>query len=239
MVIFHPKNISCSAIFVLPTVHGRHPIRQTRQPPCLHRTHMLPSETSHLALAVRKSSMYDTIAGVVVGALSSLCTCVAGVRQKPNVQTRWVSMDPQRRPTQSIERHRHGVQGRHPRGLCRVCSEVEFPDVVFQAPSIDIADNKTDKWAGRTMDDYTYCCPSCEVWTVFPNSAANRDILLLLTFNSKVKGRCIKHLSPQMADVMQFERLIEFPVVVLFWRSSEHPVVRRRHPLFSADRNKH
>ena len=34
---------------------------------------------------------------------------------------------------------------------------------------------------------------------------------------------------------MQFERLNEFPVIVLFWRSPEHPVVRRRRPLLSAE----
>lgn len=39
--------------------------------------------------------------------------------------------------------------------------------------------------------------------------------------------------SPQMADVLQFECLIEFPVIVLFWGSPEHPVVHRRHPLLS------
>ena len=58
--------------------------------------------------------------------------CVAGVRQKPCVQTRWVSMDPQRGPTQSSERHRHGVQGhRHgyPRGLGRDCSEVKVAEL--------------------------------------------------------------------------------------------------------------
>ena len=42
-------------------------------------------------------------------------------------------------------------------------------------------------------------------------------------------------LSPQMADVMQFEILIEFPVIVLFWRSLERPVVRRRHPLLTVE----
>ena len=42
-------------------------------------------------------------------------------------------------------------------------------------------------------------------------------------------------LSLQMADVMQLERLIEFPVTVLFWRSPDRPVVHRRHPLLSAE----
>ena len=40
--------------------------------------------------------------------------------------------------------------------------------------------------------------------------------------------------SPQMADVMQLERLIELPVIVLIWRSPEHPVVHLRHPLLGA-----
>ena len=140
------------------------------------------------------------IAGVVVGAQP----CVAGVMQKPHVQIRWVSMDPQRRPTQRIDRHRHGVQGsRHGNttGLGRVCSEVGVSDVVFQNTSVlrvqlDTAGHRRQQdrgWVGRTMGDYTNICASCEVWTVIPNSVALRDILLLLTFNSKVKRRCMKH----------------------------------------------
>ena len=67
-------------------------------------------------------------------------------------------MDPQRRPKQSIERHRHGVQGlRHgyPMGLGRVCSEVVVSDVVFHAPSMlrvqyDTAGHhrQQDRWLG-------------------------------------------------------------------------------------------
>ena len=100
---------------------------------------------------------------------------------------------------------------------------------------------------GQTLDDYTNCCASGEVWTVVPNSAAHRDIHLLLTFNSKVKGRCVRHgypplglrasdrleSKPNMADVMRLERLIELLVIVLFWRSPEHRVVHRRQPLVS------
>ena len=38
-----------------------------------------------------------------------------------------------------------------------------------------------------------------------------------------------------MADVMQFDRLTEFLVIVLFGRSPEDPVAHRRHPLLSAE----
>ena len=75
-------------------------------------------------------------------------------------------MDPQRRQTQSIERHRHGVPGRrhgYPRGLGRVSFQAWVSGVDFQAPSMlrvqldtaDIADNKIYGWEGRTMDDDT------------------------------------------------------------------------------------
>ena len=84
---------------------------------------------------------------------------------------------------------------------------------------------------------------------MIPRSAALRDIVLLLTFKSKVKGRCVRQEYPpfdlrandrlepsrQMAGVMQFERLIEFLYIVLFWRCLEHPVVLRGHPLLSAE----
>ena len=52
--------------------------------------------------------------------------CVAGVRQKSYVQTRWVSMDPQRQPTSFAV------------------------NLTLQ----DMADNKTDGWVDRTKDDY-------------------------------------------------------------------------------------
>ena len=63
------------------------------------------------------------------------------------------------------------------------------------------------------------------------------------------KGRCMKHghapwglrandrlePSPRVADVMQFGRLMAFLVIALCWRSPEHPVVHRHHPLPSAE----
>ena len=63
------------------------------------------------------------------------------------------------------------------------------------------------------------------------------------------KGRCMKHghapwglrandrlePSPRVADVMQFGRLMAFLVIVLCWKSPEHPVVHRHHPLPSAE----
>ena len=67
------------------------------------------------------------IAGAVVGAPSfqltdSSCGAFMSLAsaKNPDVETRWVSMDPQGRQTQSSERHRHGVQGRrhgYPRNL--------------------------------------------------------------------------------------------------------------------------
>ena len=76
-----------------------------------------------------------------------------------------------------------GKTQRPDRRLCRVFSGVGFFPTWFskQHPCFacnltlqDIADNKTDGWVGRTVDDDTNCCASCEV-------AAHQDILLLLT----------------------------------------------------------
>ena len=65
-------------------------------------------------------------------------------------------------------------------------SSKHHPRFAYSVTLQDIADNKTDGWVGRTLDDYTNCCASCEVWTLF-RILLHRDILFLLTFNGKVK----------------------------------------------------
>ena len=135
-----------------------------RNLPRLHRTHAAFGNEAFVACS---SQVIDVRLRVrwLVHSLPSLQIrlvelCVAGVRQQSNVDTRWVSMDPQRRPTQSVQRHRHGVQGRshgYPWGLG------------------DIADNKTDGWA------------SCAVWTGFPNSAAHRGTPLGLRASDRLE----------------------------------------------------
>ena len=183
--------------------------------------------------------------------------CVAGVKQKL-YETRWVSIPSDGR-RKAFERHM-AFKAVVMDGLGRVHSEVGgfrrgLPSSIHASRMTlqDIADNNTDGRVVRTMDGCTGCCTSCEVWTVIPNSAAHRNVFLFLTFNSKVKVRCMRHgypplglrahdrlePSPQMADVMQFESLTEYLVIVLFWRSLEHPGASPSPTALRRDRNKY
>ena len=84
----------------------------------------------------------------------------------------------------------------------------------------------------RGLDRYSeFCCTSRHPVVVdVQRQGEGSDVC-----NMGTRANDRLELSHQMADVMQFEILIEFPVIVLFWRSLERPVVRRRHPLLAIE----
>ena len=57
-------------------------------------------------------------------------------------------------------------------------------DMAFKAVVMDIQGDWAVPMVGW-VGQWTTRCASCEIWTVNPNSAAHRDILLFLTFNIK------------------------------------------------------
>ena len=147
------------------------------------------SGTRLLALVVQKTSMCDCGCG-------GWCTlfplyrfvlepCVAGVTAKTPTSrydlSPWIPSDDQRKALSGTDMAFKAVikdmqwdwaEFAQTWGFrCGLPSNLTLPD---------IADSKTDGWVGRTMDDNTNGCTSCEVWTVVPNAAAHRDMTFVV-----------------------------------------------------------
>ena len=104
-------------------------------------------------------------------------------------------------------------------------------------------------WPEVTNQDYHDACTACEFWRLL-TAQQHRAIRALLFYDKSEKGqkgRCLlsdvpalnllqgDRLEPHagMADIgAGFDTVTEFPVQVLFWRSSLETRARRRNPLF-------
>ena len=124
------------------------------------------------------------VAGVVVGALSSLCTdssCGALCRWRQAKTLRPDTMDLHGFPATNTQ-HWAGPTWRS--GPSSWISTGIGPSLLrgggFRRvlPSTIHASRTTFTLQVGTLDDHTNCCASCDVWTVIPTSAAHRDILL-------------------------------------------------------------